>query len=223
MNLTNDIILIDKPQDWTSNDVVQKIKKSCGYKKVGHAGTLDPMATGLLVIGINEGTKKLNNFLHQNKQYITTIVFGKQTLTGDCTSQVTHIASSMINLKQIEQALQWFISNNYYQIPHKFSAIKINGKKAYEYARQNISIMLPSRLVKINEYKIINYDEKKQELLIKITVSKGFYVRSFAQDLAKKLDTYGHITSLRRLMIGNLSINNAITLEKYLQTYGKNK
>jgi tRNA pseudouridine55 synthase len=85
---------------------VQKIKKSCGYKKVGHAGTLDPMATGLLVIGINEGTKKLNNFLHQDKQYITTIVFGKQTLTGDCTSKITHVASCMINLKQIEQAMQ---------------------------------------------------------------------------------------------------------------------
>jgi tRNA pseudouridine55 synthase len=129
----------------------------------------------------------------------------------------------MINLKQIEQAMQWFISNNYYQIPHKFSAIKINGKKAYEYARQNISIKLPSRLVKINAYKIINFDFKKQELVIQITVSKGFYVRSFAQDLAKKLHTYGHITSLRRLMIGNLSINNAITLEKYLEIYGKNK
>lgn len=223
MNLVNDIILIDKPQDWTSNDIVQKIKKSCGYKKVGHAGTLDPMATGLLVIGINEGTKKLNNFLHQDKQYITTIVFGKQTLTGDSTSKVTHIKSCMVSLKQIWQSMQWFLVNDYYQIPHNFSAIKVNGKRAYEYARQNISIKLSPRLVKINEYKIINYDEKKQELLIQITVSKGFYVRSFAQDLAKKLDTYGHITSLRRLMIGNFSINNAITLEKYFKIYGKNK
>ena len=222
MNHPTDIILIDKPKDWTSNDVVQKIKKTCKYKKVGHAGTLDPMATGLLIIGINSGTKKLNIFLHKNKQYVTTIIFGKQTTTGDVTGEITSVSSNIVNLEQIKQAMQWFMSNDYNQVPHKFSAVKINGKKAYEYARNNIRIKLSPRLVNINSYEIISFNDKKQELIIEISVSKGFYVRSFAEDLAKKLGTYGHITSLRRLMIGNISINNAITLKKYLQMYGKN-
>lgn len=219
---TNDIILIDKPNGWTSNDVVQKIKKVCKYKKVGHAGTLDPMATGLLIIGINEGTKKLNNFLHQDKQYITTIVFGKQTSTGDSTGKVIYRSSCVVGLEKIKQTLLWFLSNDYYQIPHKYSAIKVGGIRAYEYARNNIDVKLQPRLVKINNYKIINYDTKKQELTIVLTVTKGFYIRSFAEDLAKKLSTYGNISTLRRLMIGNFSINNAITLKEYLHTYGKN-
>ena len=113
------------------------------------------------------------------------------------------------------------MSNDYNQIPHRFSAIKINGKRAYEYARNNINIKLSPRFVSINSYKIINFNKKKQELIIEISVSKGFYVRCFAEDLAKKLCTYGHVTSLKRLMIGNFSINNAITLKKYLQIYGK--
>lgn len=219
----DNIILIDKPIGWTSNDVVAKIKSACKYKKVGHAGTLDPNATGLLVIAINEGTKELSKLILDNKVYIAKIRFGVETETGDITGKSIRTQPTNITNTDIEKATDDFLKNEYWQKPHKYSAIKINGKKAYEYARKNIPVEIQPKLVKINNLEVINFNSNQQELIIKLDVSKGFYVRSFAIDLAQKLNTIACVVELRRISCGNFDVKNAFTLVKYLDTYGIKK
>ncbi len=214
------IILIDKPQGWTSNDVVAKIRNACGYKKVGHAGTLDPMATGLLVIGYDEGTRLLGDLMNETKQYQTTIKFGIRTDTGDKTGTVIEKQRVKLNEKQVKRALASFVDQDYLQRPHPYSAVKVNGKKAYEYAREGNPLNLEPKLVKINGFRINNFNPNKQELSITLNVTKGFYVRSFAEDLAAKLNTVAHITTLVRTKCGDFKLKNAYTLIEYLNTYG---
>lgn len=212
----NNIVLINKPSGWTSNDVVRKIKSVYKYKKVGHAGTLDPLATGLLIVGYNEGTKLLSSLSLDDKEYETVIKFGLLTETGDSSSKVIKKQKTNLTLKQIQEACNWFIENKYMQKPHPYSAVKVNGVKAYALARQNIAIDLKPRLVKINKLKIKKFDKAKQELTLTINVSKGFYVRSFAIDLAKKLNTIGFVKSLNRTKCGAFQLKNAYTLNDYL-------
>lgn len=213
------ILLINKPIDWTSNDVVQKIKNTFKYKKVGHAGTLDPNATGLLIIGYDESTKQLSKLIIDDKQYIAKIKFGIETNSGDITGTITNKKETELDINDIKNKCDSFL-DNYYQTPHAYSAIKINGKKAYEYARKNIDVKIEPRLVKIYHYDLINFDSINQELIIKIDVSKGFYVRSFAVDLAKKLNTYATIISLERTKCGKYQLIDAIELDQLIK--GKN-
>lgn len=214
------LILIDKPQGWTSNDVVAKIRNACHYKKVGHAGTLDPMATGLLVIGYDEGTHLLGDLMLQDKQYQTTIKFGIRTDTGDKTGNVIETIKAKLNIKQVKQAIASFVNQDYLQRPHPYSAVKVNGKKAYEYAREGNPLELEPRLVKINGFRIVDFNPNKQELKITLNVTKGFYVRSFAEDLAARLHTVAHITTLVRTKCGDFKLKNAYTLIDYLNKYG---
>lgn len=216
------LILIDKPQGWTSNDVVAKIRGACHFKKVGHAGTLDPMATGLLIIGYDEGTHLLGELTLEDKQYQTTIKFGIRTDTGDKTGTVIDKQWVRLNEKQIKKALASFVDADYYQRPHPYSAVKVNGRKAYEYAREGKQVDLEPRLVRINGFRINSFNPNKQELSITINVTKGFYVRSFAEDLAAKLKTVAHITSLRRTKSGDFKIKDAQPLMEYLNNYGHN-
>lgn len=220
MFISDKLILIDKPQGWTSNDVVAKIRNACHYKKVGHAGTLDPMATGLLVIGYDEGTHLLGDLMLQDKQYQATIKFGIRTDTGDKTGTIIEKQKVKLNLKQVKQALASFVDADYLQRPHPYSAVKVEGKKAYEYAREGQPLTLPPRLVKINGFRIVDFNPNKQELKITLNVTKGFYVRSFAEDLAAKLKTVAHLTNLVRTKCGDFKLKNAYTLINYLNKYG---
>ena len=220
MFIEDKLILIDKPQGWTSNDVVAKIKSSCHYDKVGHAGTLDPMATGLLIIGYNEGTKLLGDLMLQDKQYQTTIKFGIRTDTGDKTGTIIEKQRVKLNEKQVKQALASFVDKDYLQRPHPYSAIKVDGKKAYEYARSGNPLILEPRLVKINGFRINDFNPNKQELKITLNVTKGFYVRSFAEDLAARLNTVAHITTLVRTKCGDFKLKNAYTLIEYIKSHG---
>lgn len=213
------LILIDKPQDWTSNDVVAKIKSACKYKKVGHAGTLDPMATGLLIIGYDEGTKLLGQLMLDDKEYEATIKFGIRTDTGDATGKVIENQKSRLRLQEIKDIMKVFMYEDYLQKPHRYSAIKINGKKAYEYAREGVEVEIQPKLVKINSYKINDFNPNSQELKITLNVSKGFYVRSFAEDLAAKLHTFAHLIELRRTKCGDFSIKNSYTLMEYISQH----
>ena len=211
------IILIDKPIGLTSNDVVCMIKKVYGYKKVGHAGTLDPQASGLLVIGINDGTKLLTNFLLNDKQYETTFTFGVKTNTGDVQGKIIKKCKSYVTLPMIKKASNFFLTHEYYQMPPIFSAKKINGVRAYKLARANKKVKLKPQLVKIKKMRIISFDPILKTLKIIIDVSKGFYIRSFCNDLAKKLKTFAYVSSLRRTKSGVHNINNAIPLAAYLR------
>ena len=210
------VILIDKPIGLTSNDVVCRIKKVCGYKKVGHAGTLDPQASGLLVIGINRGTKLLANLLFDDKQYEATFTFGIKTNTGDAQGKIIKKCQSHVTLTTIKKASKFFLTNEYYQTPPIFSAKKINGIRAYKLALAGKKVKLKPQLVKIKKMKIIKFDAKQQTLKIVINVTKGFYVRSFCNDFAKKLKTIAYVSALRRTKSGKYDLKHALSLDTYL-------
>lgn len=209
--LEKNILLINKPLNWTSNDVVKKIKSITKQKKVGHAGTLDPLATGLLIIGINSGTKKLNNLLLSQKEYRAEIKFGYSTKTYDSEGEVTY---SIKNIPKIEQIIQILddLKKEYLQTPPIYSAIKINGKKSYELARQNKTIELKSRKVELIDYDIIEFNDNV--LKLNIIVSKGFYVRSLAHDLGILTNSAAFLSNLERTQIGDYSLNDAIRIEE---------
>ena len=214
------IFVINKPKNYTSNDVIKKIKYALKLKKIGHGGTLDPLATGVLIIGIDESTKLLNNHLNSVKEYICEIEFGYQTTTFDLEGQITNYSNIVdIKLSDIIEALDK-LKKEYFQTPPLFSAIKKNGKPLYEYARKNINVEIEPRKVELLSYKILNY--KSNVLTLKIKVSKGFYVRSLANDLASMLNTYGTLIKLTRTASGNYSIRSAYSIDEFIEMYKKN-
>lgn len=212
------IILINKPLNWTSNDVVQKVKSIIKPKKIGHGGTLDPLASGLLVLGVNEATKELQNYLDGTKTYIAEIIFGFSTDTYDMEGQKKSFSDFIPSLNQIIEVLEK-LKSNYDQIPPIYSAIKINGKKAYELARCNKNVELKSKNVKIYNYKIITFSENI--LKIELEVSKGFYIRSLAFDLGKLTNSASTLYSLVRTKIGNLFLENAIEIKDIYDYWNK--
>lgn len=207
------ILIVNKPKGITSNDVVQLIKKKYNYKKVGHAGTLDPNASGVLVLGINDGTKLLSKLILDKKEYIATIQFGYATDTYDLEGKKTFETNFKTNIDYINKVLNGIIVNkSFKQKPPIYSAIKINGKKLYEYARDNVEVKISDRDVTIYEKEILNFDLEKQILKIRLLVSKGFYIRSFANDLGISLNTYGTLIDLIRTKSGEFTIDQAIDL-----------
>ena len=205
------VILIDKPPDITSFDVVKKLRKITGIKKIGHTGTLDPFATGLLQICIGKATRVASKLTNEDKTYLATCQFGIQTETGDNTGEIIKqekppkISKEDLN-NVISEILQ--ITS---QIPHKFSAVKVDGKRAYELARQKEEVVLQSRPIKILEFSIENFENNK--LTYKAHVSKGTYIRVLSETIAEKLGTIGTTIELRRTKIGELDLENAVKLE----------
>jgi len=208
----NGILLINKPANITSFGVIAKLRKSLNIKKIGHSGTLDPNATGLLVVMIGKATKLLPYLDYQDKTYTFTMKLGLQTDTGDTWGDITEQAPiPMINDQEIIDVFKTFIGN-YQQMPPMVSAIKINGKKLYEYARANIEVARQSRTVMIKELTFSSYKDK--EIYGTVVCSKGTYVRTLCEDIAKRLNTLGTLTRLNRVKIGDLSLANAYTLEQ---------
>lgn len=203
------ILLIDKPKDMTSFDVIRHLKKQLHIDKIGHAGTLDPFATGLLVILIGHATKLSDILLHEDKSYETTITFGKHTNTYDVTGEIIFQDNKMISKEHIIDVLASMKS--YEQEPPMFSALKVEGKKLYELARKDIVVEREKRFIHIHRADITSYTYP--DLNIVLDVSKGTYIRSIAVDLASRLETYAHVSRLRRLKSGTLSLDNAHPLE----------
>lgn len=211
--MNKNIFVFDKPKNMTSNELVQLIKKKYNYKKVGHAGTLDPNATGVMVIGVNDGTKILGKLTIENKEYIATIKFGYATTTYDSEGEVTFITKNLVDIESIKKIVGfWLNQKDIKQIPPIYSAVKINGKKLYDYARKNIPITIPERTVQLLSADIIDFDKENQILKIKILVSKGFYVRSFANDLGITLNSCATLIELQRTKSGDFCIEQAIKI-----------
>ncbi|WP_051675940.1 tRNA pseudouridine(55) synthase TruB [Ureaplasma canigenitalium] len=206
------VFAVYKPSGLSSYDVIRILKRVYGIKKIGHGGTLDPLASGILIIGINNGTKSLNQCLNYDKKYRARIKFNLLTDSYDITGKVIKTDHKKITLEAIRNALDNFFLGDIKQRPPIYSAVKINGRKAYEYARQNKEIEIPVKEVSLYGYEIVNYDEKEQELTIEINVSKGFYVRSFAFDLGKELGSFGTITYLQRTEVGPYTKKDCISL-----------
>lgn len=213
------VILIDKPLDWTSFQAVNKvrwlIKKSFGIKKikVGHAGTLDPLATGLLIICSGKLTKQIDTYQAQEKEYTGTFTFGATTPSYDLETEINQTFDfSKITSEEIKEATKQF-TGEIQQQPPVFSALKKEGKRLYEYARNGEEVEIPFRTVTISEFEITKIDLPKIEF--RVLCSKGTYIRSLANDFGKALNNGAHLSALRRTKIGKFSVDDAVGIEAF--------
>ncbi|MBQ8892165.1 MAG: tRNA pseudouridine(55) synthase TruB [Bacilli bacterium] len=211
------IILINKEKGITSRDVVNKVSKKMKTKHVGHAGTLDPLATGLMIIGVGKGTKILELLTQDKKEYIATVKMGLQTDTFDITGNVIQKVKN-VNIKEMDiiNALNYF-KGEYLQTVPKYSAVKINGKKLYEYARNNIDIVLPKRQVTIYEIELISINLKENEFTFRTLVSKGTYIRSLINDIGEFLNIPMTMQDLIRTKSGKFKLSDSNKIEDDLK------
>lgn len=213
----NGIIIINKPKNCTSFDVIAKLRKKLGQKKIGHMGTLDPMATGVLPILLGE-TAKFQIFVRNNqKGYIAKMQFGITTDTLDITGKITSQKSFSIEEKKLKNTLQNFMGE-ILQVPPMFSAIKQGGQKLYNLARKGIEVERRPRKVKINSIKIIDLDKKAGTLTIKIICSKGTYIRSLCSDIGKNLGCGAVLTNLKRIYSNGFDISQSAMLDDVLNS-----
>lgn len=228
MNLLDrEVLLVDKPAGMSSFGVVVRVRRlyteqvRADYAKrgltapkrakVGHAGTLDPFATGLLIVLLGKGTKRAGEFLKQDKRYEATICLGKVSSTGDPEGEISETPGSCIpDSSQIQGAVDSFKGEIVQKVP-AYSAVKINGRRAYALARKGIEVEMPERKVKIYDISVTDY--RWPELSIDCKVSSGTYIRALGEDIGKKLGVGGYLTALRRTEIGEYSIKDAVTLE----------
>lgn len=204
------VIVINKEKDMTSHDVVAKLRRILCTKKIGHTGTLDPLATGVLVACVNKATKLVQYLTCDEKIYEVEMKFGIKTDTGDITGNVISTGNNELEFDEINNVLNDFIGPQK-QVPPMYSAIKVNGKKLYEYARDGIEIEREARDIEI--YSIDNVTFEGDILKYKIHCSKGTYIRTVCEDIAEKLGTVATMTSLNRVQSGIFNINQAVKLE----------
>lgn len=211
------ILLIDKPKGVTSHDVVAMVRRQLGTKKVGHAGTLDPLATGLMVVGIDSGTKLLSHLFGLDKQYRATIRLGQSTATDDAEGDVLSQAdASKITKEQIQIELEK-LTGEIDQVPSSVSAIKVEGRRAYDIVRSGESVELTARRVKIYRFQLVSeitHVEKFLEFDVLVDCSTGTYIRALARDMGFSLGVGGHIRELRRTMVGEFRIHDATSPEQ---------
>lgn len=221
--MTSGLALIDKPQGWTSHDVVAKLRSIAGTRRVGHAGTLDPMATGLLLVGINSATKLLTFLVGEDKTYFATIRLGASTITDDKESEVIEFGDEDkiqgLHQADVEKALDAF-RGSIMQVPSSVSAIKVDGERAYAKVRSGEDVKLEARAVEISKFEITNSPRRVSEdgktffdVEVQVDCSSGTYIRALARDLGRSLGVGGHLTALRRNRIGRYSIDQAQQLE----------
>ena len=205
--MKNGFLLIDKESDYTSRDVCNIVAKIYDAKKVGHAGTLDPFATGLLIVGLNNATKALTYIEGQYKTYEATLLLGKKTSSGDHTDDIIEEkAIPSFGKEQIEEVFSSLVGQNEQIVPIT-SAVHVNGRKLYQYAHLNQEVELPKRTIEIKSLKLISYDS--ESIKFETTVSKGTYIRVLGETIAEKLGTVGHLVSLRRTKILDLDVKDA--------------
>ena len=205
------ILVINKEKGYTSRDVVNKVSKILGTKKVGHTGTLDPLATGVLVLCIGKALKVVELLMDHDKEYIAKFKLGIDTDTLDITGKVLNTCNKKVTKEDLLNALNKFQGLIKQEVP-KYSAVKVNGKKLYEYARNNIEVKLPIKEVNIYKLELLDYNEDNMEVTIACRVSKGTYIRSLIRDIGNSLDTYATMTELERTKLGIYDINNSYTL-----------
>jgi tRNA pseudouridine55 synthase len=209
------LVLIDKPTDWTSHDVVAKVRKAVGTKKVGHAGTLDPLATGLLVLGIESGTKLLTFLVGADKTYLATIRLGVATVSDDSQSETLSIATpaalALVSPVLIEKEMAK-LTGVISQRPSSVSAIKVDGKRAYDLVRAGQEVELKPREVTVSAFELISSSKSADgyiDLEVKVECSSGTYIRALARDLGEALGVGGHIIALRRTQVGSFDVSDA--------------
>lgn len=207
------IIIINKEKNWTSNDIVQKLKGIL-HEKTGHTGTLDPLATGVLPILVGKGTSLSKYLINHDKEYVATIKLGEKTSTGDQEGKIIEkkpVTEKMLDDDNIKQVLKSFLGKQS-QIPPMYSAIKVNGKKLYEYARSGKTVEVKARDIEIFDISLISVSKDVKEIIFKVWCSKGTYIRSLCEDIAEKLGTVGFMSGLNRIRVGDFRIEQAVRI-----------
>lgn len=207
------VIIINKPKGYTSHDVVNIVRKQLNMKKVGHTGTLDPNATGVLPILVGQATKISKYLIEHKKTYIATIELGEKRDTGDSEGNIIESDSNIkeFDISIIKQVLQSFLGKQK-QIPPMYSAIKLNGKKLYEYARSGQEVKVEPREIEIYKMELIEY--KNNRIEFKVECSKGTYIRTLCENIAEKLGTIGYMKELQRTSVDKFKIKDSINLEE---------
>ncbi len=201
--------MIDKPLRMTSMTAVSIVRRKAGGAKTGHAGTLDPLATGVLVIAIGKATRSIDKLMATDKRYETVIDLSAFTTTDDLEGTRTQVVAAPPTVEKVQATLEQF-KGEIMQQPPAFSAMKINGRRAYKMARKGEAVEIPARPVIVHSMQLVNYEWPRLELLIHC--AKGFYVRSLARELGQALGTGGHCTLIRRTAVGPFTIDNALAL-----------
>ncbi len=213
-------ILLNKPYGWTSFDLVNKVKFKVKHKlgvkkiKVGHAGTLDPLATGLMIVCVGKYTKQIDNYQSQVKEYIATLQLGATTPSFDLETEIdATYPTEHITSKLITETLRKFVGT-IEQRPPDYSAVKVKGKRAYEYARKGEQIEIKTKILVIDEIEVLNFTDNI--LKIRVVCSKGTYIRALARDIGRALNSGAHLTALQRTRIGDFYLNKAIEIEDFI-------
>ncbi|MFH8294578.1 tRNA pseudouridine(55) synthase TruB [Streptomyces sp. NPDC018059] len=215
------LVIVDKPSGFTSHDVVAKMRGIAKTRRVGHAGTLDPMATGVLVLGVERATKLLGHLALTEKEYLGTIRLGQNTLTDDAEGEITSSADASGIARQAIDAGIAKLSGDIMQVPSKVSAIKIDGKRSYARARKGEDFEIPARPVTISAFTVYDVRDAVAEdgtpvldLVVSVVCSSGTYIRALARDLGADLGVGGHLTALRRTRVGPYKLDAAKTLDQ---------
>lgn len=221
--IEGEILAFDKPLRWTSFDLVAKVRyqlcKKLGRKKlkVGHSGTLDPLATGVVVVCTGKKTKLIDKLQYDVKEYVATLQLGATTPSYDMERPVdATYSTSHITRQLIDETIPLF-KGEQWQIPPIFSAIQINGKRAYEFARKGEEVELKPRLLVIDEIEALNFDAEQMQLTIRVVCSKGTYIRALARDIGERLRTGAYLTALRRTRVGNIHVEDCMTVDQFLE------
>ena len=209
------ILIVNKTKGCTSHDIVYQVKKIVN-EKVGHTGTLDPMATGVLPLLIGKGTLCSKYLINHDKVYKVQLTLGVKTDTADSEGSIIEekkVPQEAFQKKRIEEVLETFLGKQE-QIPPMYSAIKVKGKKLYEYARKGQAVEVQPRLIEIYKIKLLKINRKEKQIEFQVACSKGTYIRSLCEDIAEKIGTVGYMSKLNRVQVGNFSIEQAISIEQ---------
>ena len=218
------IILINKPKGFTSHDVVYKVKKIFN-KKVGHTGTLDPNATGVLPLLIGKGTLCSKYLINHDKKYRVTLELGTKTTTGDSEGKIIEqkqVSKDVFNEKNLTEVFELCVGKQQ-QIPPIYSAIKVNGKKLYEYARKGQEVKIEPREITIYDLKLLKIIPKKNQIEFEVSCSKGTYIRSLCDTIAEKLLTIGYMKELERIQVGKFKLDNTLTIKELENYFEENR
>lgn len=213
----NGIVIINKEKGYTSHDIVKRVKKISHSQKVGHTGTLDPNATGVLPLLVGEATKLSQYLINHNKEYEAILQLGIQTETADQEGNILKtepVSNNILNNDNVKKTLNCFLGKRQ-QVPPMYSAIKVKGKKLYQYARKGETVELIPREIEIYEIRLIQIDEIKKQIVFRVKCSKGTYIRTLCEEIAQKLGTIGYMAELQRLSVGDFTIEQSITVEQF--------
>ena len=218
-----EVLAFDKPLRWTSFDLVAKVRynlcRKLGTKKlkVGHTGTLDPLATGVVIICTGKKTKLIDRLQYDVKEYEATLQLGATTPSYDLEKEVdATYPTSHITRELIDKTIPTFVGEQW-QVPPMFSAVQINGKRAYELARKGETVELKPKLLLIDEIEVLAFDSESMQLSIRVVCSKGTYIRALARDIGERLGSGAYLTALRRTRIGDTRVEDCLTIEKFLE------